>query len=282
MNGEPSATAADAIAVFDCHQHHGHLTDDPSRPADADWAATERDARIAAMDALGIGRALVMPANDYACPDGIADTRRINDGLRAYLDHRPDRFAAGVGVAEPRHGRAALDEIRRCRDELGLAGIQYHCRFQGVATDHPWMFRHLEVIGELGLLAFVHSHADSRFEAPLGLGRLAAAFADLPIVVLDSCSGYHHSLECLDLAERYPNLRFDTALAYNLMPIVEMVRRFGADRVLFGSDIYSHPHTFRTAHPPAAIIEALGRDDAAAVLGGNLEALLPHHASDTA
>lgn len=266
--------ASSPADVFDCHQHHGHLFDDPDRPDDGTWAQTERDARLAAMDELGIARAVVMPANDYPCPDGIADTRTVNTGIRAYLDARPDRFVAGLGVAEPRHGRAALAEIRRCRDELGLVGIQYHCRFQGVATDHPWMFRHLEAIGELGMVAFVHSHADSMFEAPLGLGRLAAAFPDLPIVVLDACSGYHHSLACLDLAERYANLRFDTGLAYNLMPIVEMVHRLGVERVLFGSDVYSHPHTFRTSNTPAAIRAAFDAADAAAVLGGNLEALL--------
>lgn len=274
-SGDPAPSA-----VFDCHQHYGRLFSEPGNgageydPGSVDWPVVERTERIAAMDELGVERSLLMPANDYLCPSGIADTRKVNDGIRAYLDASPDRFPVGVGVAEPRHGRAALDEIRRCRDELAFVGIQYHCRFQGVATDHPRMYRHLEVIGELGMVPFVHSHADSGFEAPLGVHRLAAAFPDLPIVVLDACSGYHHSLECLALAERHPNLYFDTALAYNLMPLVELVNRFGPGRVLFGSDLYSHPHTFRTAHTPAAITAALSPDEARLVLGGNLEDLL--------
>lgn len=286
----PSATPdPPVIEVFDAHQHHGHLDlvrtapdqdrlhSDQNADTDADdggWLEQERAARLAQMDGLGIGRALIMPANSYLCAEGIADTRRVNDGIRAYLDARPDRFPAGLGVAEPLHGRAALDEIRRCHDELGLAGIQYHSRFQQVATDSPFIHQHLELLGELGMLAYVHSHADSALEAPHLVSRLAAAFPDLPIVVLDACSGYRHSLECLELAERHPNLRFELSLAFNLSPITQLVQEFGAHRVLYGTDIYSFPNTFQTAHTPSAVVEHLGPEAAAKVLGGNLEELL--------
>jgi predicted TIM-barrel fold metal-dependent hydrolase len=274
------------IDVFDAHQHHGHLdvvragpgegldVDGADAGAHAAWLDVERAARLAQMDRLGIGRALLMPANSYLCAEGVADTRRVNDGIRAYLDAAPDRFPAGLGVAEPLHGRAALDEIRRCHDELGLAGIQYHSRFQQVATDSPFIHRHLELLGELGMLAYVHSHADSALEAPHLVGALATAFPDLPIVVLDACSGYRHSLECLELAERHPNLRFEISLAFNLAPVAQLVERFGAERVLYGTDIYSHPNTFETAHTPVAVLDRLGPEAAAKVLGGNLEALL--------
>jgi hypothetical protein len=32
-----------------------------------------------------------------------------------------------------------LDEIERCRDELGLAGISFHTRFEGVSFDSRWI-----------------------------------------------------------------------------------------------------------------------------------------------
>lgn len=266
---------APAPSVFDCHQHYGRLYMDPAAadPQDDDWATREIDSRLSAMEQLGVERALVMPANDYPSAEGIVDTRRVNDGLRAYIDQHPARFPGGIGVAEPRHGMRGLDEIRRCVEELHLLGVQYHCRFQGIPTDHPWMFRHLEVLEEMNAIAFIHSHADSKFESTLALGNLASSFPDLRIVVLDAFSGHHHSLECLDLAERCTNLRFDTAMAYNLLPLQEFVRRFGAERLLYGTDIYSYPLTFRTAHSPTAVQEAFG-DDSAKILGGNLADLL--------
>ena len=271
-----------AAHVFDTHQHHGLLTHSANAAAVGDgtgtdeaWLARELEARRASMDRLGIGRALILPGNSYLRPRGLADTRVVNDGIRAYIDRDPERFPFGLGVVEPLYGREGLAEIRRVKDELGLVGIAYHPRFQGVAANDPWIQRHLEVIEELGMIPFVHSHGDSTLEAPLLVDKLAAAHPALQIVVLDGFTGFHNSLECVALAERRGNLLFDTAMAFNISALEQFVSAVGPERLLFGSDIYSYPMTFAAGVTPDVLRAApWGEVATDAVLGGNLTVLL--------
>ncbi|WAX56260.1 amidohydrolase family protein [Jatrophihabitans cynanchi] len=272
----------DGFDVFDVHQHHGTVAHSAvagaAAPTDAaQWLQAEVAARVSTMDRLGIGRTLVLPGNSYLRPDGLRDTCAVNDAIARYCAADPTRFAAGAGVVEPLYGAAGLAEVRRIA-ELGLVGVSYHARFQGVATDDAWIHRHLELMPALGLVPFVHCYADSTLEAPVLVGNLARAHPELTIVVLDGMSTYHHTLECIALAERHPNLVFDSAMAFNASAIGQFVRAVGAGRLLFGSDIYSYPNTFVTSNTPAALrAGGLNTDELRAILGGNLARLLGSH-----
>jgi uncharacterized protein len=267
------------LDVFDVHQHHGAVAHSAvagaPEPTDAaQWLRAEVAARVSTMDRLGIGRTIILPGNSYLRPEGLRDTRAINEAIVRYCAADPSRFAAGAGVVEPLYGAAGLAEVRRIA-EVGLVGVSYHARFQGVATDDAWIHRHLELMPTLGLVPFVHCYADSTLEAPVLVGNLARAHPQLPIAVLDGMSTYHHTLECIALAERHPNLVFDSAMAFNASAITQFVRAVGADRLLFGSDIYSHPNTFVTSNTPAALRAGdLQPDELLAILGGNLARLL--------
>lgn len=278
------------LDVFDCHQHHGQLAyaregaavADRDLIGDPDWLETERGARLELLDHLAIDRTLIMAGNQYQRADGVADSRRMHDALRAYCDAMPDRFAAPVAVCEPTFGQRGIDELRRAVHEQGMIGVQWHARWQGAATDDPWILRGLEEAGALRIVPFLHSHADSSLEAMHLVEVAARAFPDLPIIVLDAFGGYRHSIECFDAAERCPNLLFETSQAWNLHSVVEAIERFGAERVLFGSDIYSHPISFRTANTPAAMAERIEHGHLRAVLAGNLERLLAWQSGERA
>jgi uncharacterized protein len=278
----------DGLTVFDCHQHHGQLAHaregaavaDRDLIGDAEWLEVERSERVTLLDHLAIDRTLVMAGNQYQRADGVADSRRMHEALRAYCDALPTRFAAPIAICEPTFGQRGVDELRRAVGELGMVGVQWHARWQGAATDDPWILRGLEAAGELRILAFLHSHADSALEAVHLVEAAARSVPELPVVMLDAFGGYRHSLECFDAAERCPNLLFETSQAWNLHSVVEAVERFGAERVLFGSDIYSHPITFRTANTPAAMAERIGREELGLMLSGNLERLLAWQAGE--
>ncbi|MFF7247065.1 amidohydrolase family protein [Embleya sp. NPDC008237] len=69
--------------------------------------------------------------------------------------------------------------------------------------------------------------------------------------------------------------RGDTSLAYTVEPIVRFVRAFGAHRVVFGSDLYSHPLGYTRSRVLADLREAdLSAADKAAILAGTAETLL--------
>ncbi|MFI6586816.1 amidohydrolase family protein [Embleya sp. NPDC050493] len=262
-----------APRVLDLHHHVGTLPSEPQSPTEA--TEFELESRLATMDRNSVDAAVVIPGHGYLRPEGVADTRRVNDAIAAYRDARPDRFPAALGIVEPLYGPAGLSELSRMQDELGLVGVSVHARFQGVATDGPLVLAVLERAGELGLVPFVHAVAEVADEALWRVHRLARALPDLPIVVLDCFSSFEQGSHAFTVAELAPNLVFDTSLAYTVEPIVRFVRAFGAHRVVFGSDLYSHPLGYTRSRVLADLREAdLSAADKAAILAGTAETLL--------
>jgi predicted TIM-barrel fold metal-dependent hydrolase len=250
----------------------GHGGRSASKESKEEWARTERQVRMAAMDEMGITRAAILASNSYLRPNGVADTRRINDEIAAYCDVDPKHFPVGIGTAEPMHGAAGLDEIRRIA-ELGLRGISYHTRLQGVTIDSVWIRRHIDLMAELRLVPLIHINVDSAFESPILLLRLARDLPGVPMIALDALSSYQHTVECEFVAEACPAVVFETSQAYGNV-VAAFASTFGAERVLFGSDLYSHPVAWRTANTPDAIARMLEDEEKAAdVLWRNADRL---------
>jgi predicted TIM-barrel fold metal-dependent hydrolase len=161
--------------VFDVHHHVGRAFDalggalddaDAADAADAaEQARIELADRLRIMDEGGVRQALVIPGHGYLRPNGIADTRAVNDEIAAYRDATPARFPVACGIVEPRDGAASFGEIDRVTDELGLVALSFHTRFQGVSMDSQWILRYLERMGERGLVPIMHAMDDTPEEA---------------------------------------------------------------------------------------------------------------------
>jgi predicted TIM-barrel fold metal-dependent hydrolase len=267
--------------VLDVHHHVGDAfralggaVEDGEGAAAAEYGALELRSRLEIMDRGGVGQAVVIPGHGYERSRGIADTRAQNDAIAGYRDRTPERFPAAVGIVEPRDGAASLAELQRAREELGLAGISFHTRFQGVSLDSRWIYRYVERMAELGLVPVIHAMDETPEEALWKLGALARGLPDVPILALDPFCSYEATRQCFHLAEIAPNLLFDTSLSYNFDFIEDFARQFGAERVLFGTDLYSHPVGRRISHILGQILESeLPRDAQAAILGGNARRL---------
>jgi len=268
--------------VFDVHHHvgrafdalGGELDDEPAALG-RDFARVELEDRLRIMDEGGVRQALVIPGHGYLRPNGIADTRRVNDEIAAYRDATPDRFPVACGIVEPRDGPVALTEIDRVKNELHLAALSFHTRFQGVSLDSQWILRYLERMGEVGLVPFVHAMDDTPEEALWKLASIARQLPDLPIVALDPFSGFEATRHCFHVAEIAPNVVFDTSLSYNFDFIEDFANRFGTDRVVFGTDLYSYPVGRRISHLlPQIVDSALAHDAKVAILGGNARRIL--------
>jgi predicted TIM-barrel fold metal-dependent hydrolase len=265
--------------VFDCHMHVGtiagvmpvadHVVLSP------DGMEEERRIRLEVMANNGISGGLVMAALGYPQADGIADTRRVNDGLAAYRDAGPAHFPVAVGVVEPLHGERGLEELDRIHHELGMRGVMWHHRLQGTYIDNAIMRPILRRMREYRMVPFIHVNAESKLEAPWRLAMLAEEFPDMPMVALDAFSSFEQGQEVLYLARHAPNLLFDTALATNVGAIARFVREFGPGRVLYGSNLYSPPAHYRRAPMLESIREmSISEEAKAAILGGNLRRLL--------
>ena len=160
------------------------------------------------------------------------------------------------------------------KHELGLQGVVWHNRFQGLAVDHALMRPLLKKVGELGLVPLIHTNAESNLEAVWRLERLAVEFPDLTFVALDALTTNTNSQLALDIAKRTKNILFDTAHVRGAGYIRQFVEAVGSQRLLFGSLFYSHPASYEHCHTLAEINEAkISDQDKANILALNSKRL---------
>ena len=267
--------------VLDVHHHVGSafraLGGDVGEAAgmsDEAFIQKELDSRLEIMDSGGVEQAIVIPGHGYERANGIADTRAENDAIAAYRDRMPERFPGAVGIVEPRDGAASLDELTRCREELGLVGISFHTRFQGVSLDSQWIQTYCKQMALLGLVPVIHAMDETPEESLWKLAVLARAVPDTPVLALDAFGSYEATRQCFFIAEVAPNIVFDTSLSYNFDFIEDFARQFGPERVVFGTDLYSHPVGRRISHILEQILASELSDEAkGAILAGNARLL---------
>jgi predicted TIM-barrel fold metal-dependent hydrolase len=226
------------------------------------------------MARYGVDQAVLIPGHGYLRPDGVADTRRINDGVAAYRDRLPDRFPAALGVAEPLHGAAGIAELRRMRDELRLVGLSVHTRFQGVQTDSPLTMALVRAAAELGLVPFIHAVEGVPDEAIWRVRQVALAIPDTTIVVLDAFSGAEHARQAVPIAQETPNLVFDTSLAHHYLFVEAMNQAVGHERLVFGTDYYSMMSSQHSVVLEELVSGPLPAEQKSAILAGNLRRIL--------
>ena len=249
--------------LFDCHHHVGDVKAfmgdalPHEGPSTAAALAEEMTERIRIMDDGGVRQAVVIPGHGYPRPNGLADTRAINDRIAMYRDMRTDRFPVAIGVAEPLYEADSLPELDRCKNELGIAGISFHTRFQGASMDNPWITKYVARMGELGMVPVLHAMTDN-----------------VLLEIQKTFSTFEGTKENSDIAEMCPNLLFDTSLSYNFDFIEIFAKRFGAERVVFGTDLYSPPLGRRISHLVPQILESsLSHDEKVKIFGANLRQL---------
>jgi predicted TIM-barrel fold metal-dependent hydrolase len=267
----------DSPPVLDIHHHVGDARavmsfaeDRPGGISDAEYKKLEVDKRTSIMDAGGVSQALVIPGHGYTRVNGIADTRAQNDAIAAYRDACPERFPAACGIVEPRDGEASLAEIERCAKELGHAAISFHTRFQGVSLDNHWIDAYIGTIADVGMVPILHALDENVDEALWKVGWLAKRHPNTTLVVFDGYSTFEGTKHCGYLAGCYDNLLFDISLSYNFDFIEAHMKTHGAERYLFGTDLYSWPLGVRITHLLGQIHESsLSYEEQAALLGGN-------------
>lgn len=271
------------MEILDIHQHMGTIEDFVKKPpggveaeGSEDPQALEYRTRIEAMDGSGIHRGVIGPSYQYLMPNGIEDTRGINDGLAAFRDDDPVRFPFAIAAIEPRQGEAALEEIRRVRQELGMVGIMWHNRLQACYVDSPWMRRCVRVAVDEGLVPCIHCHQGSLLEAPWRLERLAAEFLETTFVVIDGLAGFEETELFHDISQRRENIVFDTGMWTGGPGKVNWVKQsMGVNRLVYGSGLYSYPMGARRSVAIDAVRESsLTDDEKRAVFSGNLYRIL--------
>lgn len=153
-----------------------------------------------------------------------------------------------IGV-DPRMGEEGMvAELEACLRQ-GARGIKFHCSTQRSYPTDPALAAVYRLAEARGVPVVFHSgwhplgcHL-SDYARPARFARIAEAFPRLTIVLAHIGLGWQE--EAVALAQRFPNVYFDSCLAitgtWEPPPlsddeIVSLLRQVGVDRVMFASD----------------------------------------------
>jgi predicted TIM-barrel fold metal-dependent hydrolase len=216
---------------------------------------------LAALDAAGVGRALVTA---WWGPSG---PLLGNDEVAALVARHPDRLVgvASVDLLDP---LAAVRELRRAVSDLGMRALRVLPWLWGLPPNDRHYYPLYVACIELGIpFCLQVGHAGPLRPSEPGrpipyLDEVAATFPEL--VIVGGHIGYPWTQEMIALATKYDNVYIDTS-AYKPSryppELVAYLAGHGRKKVLFGSN---HPMI-----PPAACVAevaGLGLDDEARAL----------------
>mgnify|MGYP000224061403 CR=1 FL=1 len=216
--------------MFDVNVKIGHW---PYRPV------RNGEAVLAALMALGVQTAAVssLDAVHYLNPqDG-------NDALAAFLANHADGGIRFMPLAVLCPGFSnGQDDLRRCIDECGMRGIvlypNYHAYSLEDADVAPIMAeasrRRLPVFIQMSMEDLRRQFRPYKIQdvPPEAVGALARAWPEANIVALGLKFGQPEAV-----GEPWPdNLYFDISNYEHLGELEHAVARFGADRILYGSN----------------------------------------------
>ena len=219
------------------------------------------------------GAAILSPPPYYKLTNGLEDTRRLNDMMAALVAEGGDNAVAACGTVEPHHGDAALPEIDRMARELGLKGVVWRHRAQGIYADHPVMYRFVARALDNGLVPMMHATLSTN-ETLWRYKKMADRFAGHAIIVLGALYEWDQKLEVLAEPEAAPNLIYDTAQVTAPSIIEEMVEILGEHRLVFGTGFEYRAAPQALADSARAIEQAKLSDVARQkVMAGNAAAL---------
>jgi aminocarboxymuconate-semialdehyde decarboxylase len=274
---------------------------------------TGYDERLADLDAMGIDLQLVMPPPNqcfYTVPLDVAVTasRMVNDGLAEYVARKADRFVA-LGTVPLTHGGEAANELERCMKSLGMKGVEVLTNVAGKELSEPDYAPFWKKAEELGALVIIHPNGFTdakrltRFYFNNVIGNPLETTIALHYLIFDGVLERHPNLKILavhgggylpaysgridhawgarsdshgDLPQPptayLKKIYFDTVV-FTPHQLAELVRLFGADRIIMGTD---YPFDMADYDPIGHVASVGGLDQAtvAAIAGGNAKRLL--------
>ena len=221
-----------------CHIYPEKIVDRAVAGTDA-FYSTHAACRGVAGELLEIGERVGI---DRFVVQSVATTPKqvssINHFIAAEVEKAPTRFT-GLGAAHPdcEDQDAVIEEIKY----LQLHGIKIHPDIQGFAIDDARMMRVYERCEEEGLVVLMHT-GDHRydFSNPNRLLPVLKAFPRLTVI-----GAHFGGWSVWDDASRklcdFPNLYVDCSSTFpfanqDLSLGETLIHRYGADRVMFGSD----------------------------------------------
>lgn len=118
------------------------------------------DVRLKECDGNGVDMQVLSTVpvmfNYWANPEQTYDLARyLNDHIAQVVKDYPDRFI-GLGTIPMQDTKLAIKELERCKNELGLAGIEVGTHIHGKNLDDESIFEIFQACEQLGASVFIH------------------------------------------------------------------------------------------------------------------------------
>ncbi len=271
------------------------------------------ETRLADMDIMGVDVQAISlsPYQLFHWVDGDLGGRAFrvaNDDLAQLVSEHPDRLI-GLGALPMQDAGLAIEELRRCSEELGFPGIESATHIEGEELSSPRLEPLWEAVEELGMVVVIHPtnftqtqrFQDHYFLNTIGhpleeticAGRLIfdgvmERHPGLKIVFshgggyLPAYAGrfdhaYHAREDVRHGLSKPPSeyLRmfyFDT-MVFEPDQLGFLIEKYGADHVLLGTD---YPYDMGETDPLGLVnkVSGLFEDDIDLIFGGNAARLL--------
>jgi predicted TIM-barrel fold metal-dependent hydrolase len=195
---------------------------------------TDLDAKVRDMDEAGIALATLSindPGPELFGAEGPAVARLLNDGIAEAVRSKPGRFL-GLCTLPFQDMPAALRELDRCVESLGMRGVLLYSNLAGRFPDEPAFEPFWERVDRLGLPVLLHPahpvtyEATKGYEMTAGLGLMFDTTIALARIILSG------------LLERRPGLKIVCPHVGGTLPYLigridhqTMVLKRGADRI---------------------------------------------------
>lgn len=238
------------LSIYDCHGHLGHST--PHHVIDDSLADI-----VAEMDRFGV-RVCCVFSLEGVFGDEVWGNRLVAEAVRRY----PDRFV-GFTMINPNHGEADMLRELEWGLENGMKGIKLIPAYQGYPTEGPL----IDVV-----CSFAHQHRQLILNHYWGsatqMERLCRTYPNACFIT------GHSTLEYVNVVREVPNLFVCSCPFHTWRQTEQFVEAYGADRILFGSDLTDLPIAWGLA--PIMYAE-IPEDAKLKILGGNLRCILERY-----
>lgn len=213
------------------------------------------DERVEQLRAMGVKK---FSALSYAHRPGVAGF--MNEWSRDFAERTPDALWSATFYPEPGAGDYVTELV-----DAGAEVFKAHVQVGDFAPDDPLLDPVWSVLQDSGTPIVLHAGsgpAPGAHTGPAGVAAVLERFSNLPLIIAHL--GMPEIDEFLTLAERYPNVRLDTTMAFVDFfgaPVPDSVpSRLPAlqDKILFGTDFPNIPYQY--AHQ-IEVLERLGLGD---------------------
>jgi len=185
---------------------------------------------IEMLDANDIDAAVVLPLDGLL--SNCVDHKTDNDFIFEFCNMFPDRLFPGFCV-NPLNGDAALDEIKRCKNELGLNLLKLHPWLQGFSISSEEMDAVAELCQKLEINIVFHDGTPP-YCTPLQMARLCR---DYPLLkVVSGHSGLNDLWsDAIAAAKRFSNY-YLCLCGLPLGPMQRVINEVRPEQICVGSD----------------------------------------------